>query len=178
VTSFDYLHSARPEFFDKLFDTRIPQTLRIPAFVLAATVLASAGTCAAEEARLRCVRQAEIRYRLSYAESERELRTLNVYYDRVKSVVLLDRRVRTIVASGSRAGESLAHVAGILPRRAWLTSLDAGTSGISIEGAAPDFAEVSALLSRTGPATLLHAARADDAPGSIVSFSVRIGSAP
>jgi hypothetical protein len=143
---FDYLHSARPLLLLRLLECRVPERFHSALFALAGAVAVIGGAWAIESYRLAQALQMQALYQARYDGSERRLKAANVYYDRVRRLLDLDRRVRTIAVSGDTDARTLAEIANELPEHAWLTGISRDESGLALQGRARDLAAVSAVL--------------------------------
>jgi Tfp pilus assembly protein PilN len=147
MSSFDYLHSAHPDWLRRLVDIRIPERLYAPLLGLLTACVAIAGAWGIEKQRLLQAQHIEAAYRSRFEISERAVRKTRIYYDRVTALVSLDRQIRTIVDSGNTDARRLAEIANNLPPHAWLTQIVRDErGGVSLEGRAKDLAVVAGVL--------------------------------
>lgn len=144
---FDYLHSARPLLLRRIVETRIPERFQTALLALIGSAAVIAGAWGIDAFRLREALRIEAVYQQRHDETARALHRTNVYYGRVKALVDLDRRVRTIAASGDTNAGTLAEIANVLPEHAWLTGISRDDTGLSLEGRAKDLAVLSAVMS-------------------------------
>jgi Tfp pilus assembly protein PilN len=95
-------------------------------------------------------------YQERFDETDRALKRTNVYYDRVKALVDLDRRVHDIAASGDADARTLAEIANRLPQHAWLTGISHDAGGLALDGRAKDLGVVSGVMQGLMRAKHLH----------------------
>ena len=181
VTSFDYMHSSKPAFLRKLSQARLPDRLHAAASAFSAVALLFSGTWAIESYRLREVRRLEQIYRDRYLAGVRAVRQSNVYADRVRAVVDLDRSVREIGLSGYVDARRLAEIANELPHRTWLTSISYEGQDIALEGRAPDLTVLATLISRLSrapdlgsPALTGATLVPETASGDLLKYTLRL----
>jgi Tfp pilus assembly protein PilN len=136
MTRFDYLHSARPRAVRAILELRIPRRLHAALYALAAACACVAGAALIEAHRFHESLRIEATYRFRYEQSMRELRGMNLYYERVAHLARLDRQIRRIIASGDAEAQRIAEIAKALPERAWLTAISGEPGGVSLEGRA------------------------------------------
>ncbi len=153
---FDYLRSARPALVQGLLDIRIPERYQSVLLALAGAVIVIAGACAIEAYRLREALRIQAVYQQRYDATQSELERLNVYYDRVRSAVELDKRVRRIAESGDNDARTLAEIANRLPRHAWLMGISHDASGLNLQGHAENLSVLSAVMRGLLQARRLH----------------------
>jgi Tfp pilus assembly protein PilN len=153
---FDYLHSARPLFFQRLLEVRVPGRLQNALLALGGSLAVIAGAWGIEAYRLGQAVRIEAVYQQHFDEADRELKQTNIYYDRVKALVDLDRRVHDIAASGDADARTLAEIANRLPEHAWLTGISHDASGLALNGRAKDLAVVSGVMQGLMRAKNLH----------------------
>jgi hypothetical protein len=134
IVRFDYLHSARPMLVTRMFELRVPARLHNAFYAVAGAVIVVAGAWGIEAYRLREALKVQTVYQQRSDEIREQLRATNLYYDRVRAVASLDRRVRRIAASGDEDARTLAEIANRLPAHAWLTSISRDESGLSLQG--------------------------------------------
>lgn len=151
---FDYLHSPRPVLVDRLFEFRIPERFRCALCALAAALAAICGACVIEAYRLREAIRVEGVYRERWTQAERALRRTHVYYNEVRGLVELDRRVRHIKSSGNANARTLAEIADDLPAHAWLTGISRDAGGFALAGQARGLSVLSGVMHG-----LMHAKR-------------------
>jgi Tfp pilus assembly protein PilN len=156
MISFDYLHSARPDWLQKVQELRIPERLHAPLFALFCVIAALAGAWTIEKHRLTDAQDVEAAYRSRFELSEQSVKKTKIYYDRVIALVSLDRRLREIVNSGDADSRHLAEIANKLPPHAWLMQITRDDTGISLEGRAANLAVVSGVLRSLMGAAGLH----------------------
>ncbi len=104
---------------------------------LAAAAAAVAGVWAIESSRLNEAVRTEAAFQQRYDTSVQALKRRNLYGDRVRALIDLDREVRRIAESGDVDAKTLADIANRLPRHAWLTEIsNDGNGGLSLRGGA------------------------------------------
>ena len=143
---FDYLHSGRPLHLQRLFEFRRPERLQTPVFALLGSVAVVAGAWGIESYRLREALVVQTVYQEHYDVAQANVKETKSYYDRVQKLVRLDRRVRSIAASGDADARTLAAIANELPQHAWLTAISHDATGLALEGRAKDLDVVSRVL--------------------------------
>lgn len=143
---FDYLHSARPWLLQRMFEIRIPERYHNALFAVAGSVIVIAGAWSIDSYRLRQALQVESVYQQRYDETDRALKETNLYYARVRALVDLDRRVRSIASSGDADARTLAEIANRLPAHAWLTGISHDATGLALDGRAKDLAVLSGVM--------------------------------
>lgn len=143
---FDYLHSARPLLLQRLLELRIPERFHNASFALCGALAVIGGAWGIESYRLQQAIQVQTIYRHQYEAATADLKRANVYYDRVRSLVALDLRVRRIASSGDADARTLAEIANELPQHAWLTGISHDATGLSLEGRAKDLSAVSSVM--------------------------------
>ena len=143
---FDYLHSARPVFVQRLLEVRVPERFHSVLFALCGALAVIAGAWSIESYRLQEALKMQAFYQRQHDVAEVELKRANVYYGRVRSLVDLDRRVRHIATSGDTDVRTLAEIANELPQHAWLTGISHDGDGLSLEGRAKDLSVVSNVM--------------------------------
>jgi Tfp pilus assembly protein PilN len=153
---FDYLHSARPLFVTRLLETRIPERLQSAVFALTGAVCIVGGAWAIDAYRLTQALRIEAVYQQRFEVTQAQLRRTNVYYDRVRTLVDLDKQVRHIAESGDADARMLAEIANDLPEHAWLTGISHDDTGLALEGRAKNLQVVSNVLSGLMHARHLH----------------------
>jgi hypothetical protein len=117
-----------------MFELRVPARLHNAFYAVAGAVIVVAGAWGIEAYRLREALKVQTVYQQRSDEIREQLRATNLYYDRVRAVASLDRRVRRIAASGDEDARTLAEIANRLPADAWLTSISRDESGLSLQG--------------------------------------------
>lgn len=140
---FDYLRSARPVALARIFDVRVPQRFHAALAALGAGLAIVAGACAIEAYRLHEALRVQALYERRYDDVRAQLRQSTLYYDRVRAMVALDRRVRRITASGYADARTLAAIANGLPPHVWLTAIAHDAAGVSLAGHARDLSVLS-----------------------------------
>lgn len=143
---FDYLHSARPLLLQRVLETRVPDRFHSALFALAGAVAVIAGAWVIDVYRLREALRVESVYQQRYEVAQSALKEANVYYDRVRALVELDRSVRHIAASGDADARTLAEIANQLPAHAWLTGISHDETGLALEGRAKDLSVLSGVM--------------------------------
>lgn len=143
---FDYLHSARPLLVQRMLEIRVPERFHTALFALVGSVIVIAGAWGIDAYRLRQALRVEAVYQQRYDETARALKKTNLYYDRVKELVDLDRRVRKIAASGDADARTLAEIANRLPPHAWLTGIAHDATGLALDGRAKDLGVLSRVM--------------------------------
>lgn len=143
---FDYLHSARPLFLQRLLELRIPERFHNALYALAGTVVIIAGAWAIEAYRLREALEVQAFYQQRFDETQVQLKSADLYYDRVRATVALDKRVRRIALSGDADARTLAEIANELPQHAWLTGITHDGTGLALQGHAKDLSVLSAVI--------------------------------
>lgn len=177
MISFDYLHSARPDIIVRILEFRIPSRLQSAIAALAGSIVIAGGAWGIESYRLSAALTVETTYQANYERSETALARENVYFDRVKNLVALDKRLRDITASGNVTARRLAQIGNALPQKAWLSSISRDGDGLLLEGGASDMASVGRVLSALTNAhgisnpTLVDAS-ADSRADGTVKFTV------
>jgi hypothetical protein len=146
LVRFDYLHSARPVLLQRILEIRIPERVHGALFAVGASAAVIAGAYGIEAYRLREALNVQTVYQQRYDDAQRLVKGANVYYDRVRAIVALDRRVRDIAASGDADARMLAEIANRLPRHAWLTGISHDGSGIALQGHAKDLSVLSSVM--------------------------------
>lgn len=153
---FDYVHSARPVFLQTLLEVRVPERLHNALLALIGAVVVIGGAWGIDAYRLREALRVESVYQQRYDDSARRLQQTHVYYDRVKALVDLDRRVRSIAASGDADARVLAEIANRLPAHAWLTGISHDGTGMALDGRAKDLGVLSGVMHGLMQARHLH----------------------
>lgn len=143
---FDYLHSARPVLLQRLVEIRVPERLHNALFALAGSAALIAGACGIDAYRLRQALNVQAVYQLHYDRSAARLQQTHLYYERVKTLVALDSRVRGIAVSGDADARTLAEIANRLPTHAWLTGISHDGTGLALDGSAKDLGVISAVM--------------------------------
>ena len=165
LISFDYLHSARPELLHRLLEIRIPVRLQGPLWAICGALVFVLGAWSIEAYRLNASLGIEATYQREYEISRRDLARTNVYYDHIRSLVTLDKRVRAITTSGDDDALRLAEIANSMPQQAWLTAISRDDTGITLDGNAQDLTAISRTVQGLAHArdlrdpTLISAAR-------------------
>ncbi len=180
MISFDYLRSARPDLLVRIMEFRIPSRLQSGvAAVIVATAFVG-GAWGIESCRLAAALNVEAEYRQNFERSRADVARADVYFDRVKNLVALDKRLRDVVLSGNVTARRLAQIGNALPSTVWLSSISHDGQGLSIEGTAPDMATVGRVLSDLNeirgvrdPKLLDASAEADPKSAREVKFTVR-----
>jgi Tfp pilus assembly protein PilN len=185
MTSFDYLHSPRPELVDRVLDLRIPPRLHGPLFMLFGSLIFVAAAWCIEAHRLNNAVQTNAAYQSRYDRGHRALQGLHLYADRIRSLVALDELVRAINASGENDAECLVEAANAVPAQAWLSGISRDETGLTLDGTARDLTVVAAMIRDLSRARDLRdpvLVRADREPGNArhayVRFSVHLRRAP
>lgn len=143
---FDYLHSARPLFVRRILEIRVSERFHSALFALVGAAVVIAGAWGIDVFRLKQALSVEAVYQERHDETERALQRTNIYYDRVKALVDLDRRVRKIAASGDADARTLAEIANRLPAHAWLTGISHDATGLALDGRAKDLGVLSGVM--------------------------------
>lgn len=143
---FDYLHSAKPLVLQRLLEIRVPERFQNALFALAGSCAVIGGAWGIDAYRLGAALQVQAVYQQRYDESAQRLKDTNLYYDRVKALVDLDERVRSIAASGDADARTLADIANGLPAHAWLTGIAHDATGLSLDGRAKDLGVLSSVM--------------------------------
>jgi hypothetical protein len=143
---FDYLHAPRPLLFTQLCALCVPPRLQAPFAALAAAVMIVGGAWGIDAYRLLYTLHVEEAYRQRYEQTQQALKRANLYYDRVRRIVELDRAVRDIAASGDANARMLAELARDLPPHAWLTGISNEGNGLALQGRAKDLSVVSGVM--------------------------------
>jgi Tfp pilus assembly protein PilN len=143
---FDYLHSGRPLFVQRMLEFRIPDRFFNALCALGGAIAFVTGAWTIEAYRLQEALKMQAVYQAHYDATQRELKQANVYYSRVRALVDLDRRVRGIAASGDADARTLADIANELPQHAWLTGISHDAGGLALEGRAKDLSVVSGVM--------------------------------
>lgn len=143
---FDYLHPARPLLMQRIFEVSVPERFHSALFALIGSAIVIAGAWGIDAIRLREALRVEAVYQQRHDESARALKRTNVYYDRVKALVELDRHVRKIAASGDDDARTLAEIANRLPAHAWLTGISHDATGLALDGRAKDLGVLSRVI--------------------------------
>lgn len=185
MISFDFMRSAPPEALRKVLEFRMPERYHAVLVTLGAIALTLAGGWSIESHRLRQTLALQEVYRQRYDASVRALRGAKVFEERVKRLVALDARLRSIRLSGFSDAARLAELANNLPEHAWLTSISNNGDAISLEGRAKDLrvlSEVVRGLTRThnfrNP-SLVSAIVATEPPDKgLVKYVLRVESVP
>ncbi len=146
MISFNYLRSARPEWLRRSVEIHVPERLHAPLFGVLSAIAVIGGAWGIENYRLSAAQGIELSYRQKFEISDRALRKTKIYYHQVETLVALDLRVRSIVASGDSDARCLAEIANSLPEHTWLTSISRDESGISLEGGARNLRLVGNVL--------------------------------
>lgn len=178
---FDYLHSARPLFLQRILELRIPERFHTPLFALLGSVVIVAGAWGIESVRLREALKVQSVYELQYDGAQRRLKDSNLYYERVEKLVDLDRHVRRIAISGDTDARVLAEIANQLPQHAWLTGISHDTTGLALAGRAKDLQVLSAVMrglmhAKDLRSPMLESAQFDKEPGSdgAMKYSIHV----
>jgi hypothetical protein len=143
---FDYLHSARPVIIQRLLEIRVPERFHGALFAVGAAIAVIGGAWGIQAYRLREALKVQAAYQQRYDETLARLKQTNVYYDRVRAIVALDRQVRQIALSGDTDARTLAEIANRLPQHAWLTGISHDGSGIALQGHAKDLSVLSGVM--------------------------------
>lgn len=143
---FDYLHASRPLLLQRLLDIRIPDRFQAVLFAVTGGALAIAGACGIEAHRLHQALTIESVYRQRCDEERAALSQQRVYYERVQTLVQLDKRVRTIRRSGATDARILAEIANNLPEHAWLMGISHSGTGLVLDGRARNLEVLSAVI--------------------------------
>jgi Tfp pilus assembly protein PilN len=143
---FDYLHSARAVMLQRMLEIRVPERFHGALFAVGAAVAVIAGAWCIEAYRLREALKVQAVYEQRYDEMQARLKQANVYYDRVRAIVALDRHVRQIAVSGDTDARTLAEIANRLPQHAWLTGISHDGSGMALQGHAKDLSVLSGVM--------------------------------
>lgn len=143
---FDYLHSARPVLLRRLLEVRVPERFHNALFALVGSLIVIGGAWGIDAYRLREALRVESVYQQQYDSSQRRLEQTHVYYSRVKTLVDLDHRVRSIAASGDADARILAEIANRLPAHAWLTGISHDGTGLALDGRAKDLGVLSSVM--------------------------------
>jgi hypothetical protein len=153
MISFDFSRSAPPELLRRISELRIPERYHAALMTIAGVILAIAGGWAIESHRLHEIVALHAAYQQRYDESARALKRTNLYEDRVKRLIALAAKIRSVRASGYSDARRLAEIANSLPRHAWLTSIAYDGDAIALEGRTQDLhvlSKVIRALSHTG----------------------------
>lgn len=140
----------------RLLEVRIPERFYSALLALAAAVIVVAGAWIIESYRLRDALSVQAVYQQRFDRTQEQLRAANVYNDRVRAVVALDRRVRGIAASGDADARTLAEIANRLPQHAWLTAISHDETGLTLEGRAKNLAVLGGVIHELMRAKHLH----------------------
>ena len=146
MTSFDYL-PKRFSLRNLLYGFRLPR-MGLPVNALICSCIVVSASWAIEANRLNDSLAIERSYSDRYETQMQMLTKANVYSEKIRTLMNLDRRVRLIVGSGTLTARRLAGIAGDLPQNVWLTSVAPDDAGVVIEGRAPSFSAVSLALRR------------------------------
>lgn len=177
---FDYARSARPMFVRRLLEFRVPPRLHAAAVALAGALAVIGGACGIEAYRLREALTMESVYQARYDAVHARLQETHVYRERVRALVDLDRRVRSIAESGDADARALAEIANMLPAHTWLTGISRDAGGLVLEGDARDLGVLGGVIRNLMHAkhvhrpTLLGAAAADDRRGDAVKYRIHV----
>jgi hypothetical protein len=181
---FDFTRSAPPTFVRKLLEFRVPVRYHAGLITLSMTILGLAGAWSIESYRLHDTLAVQFVYQQRYNLSQRALRQAHVYEERVKRIVALDRRIRTIRRSGYAEASRLAEIANNLPSHAWLTTIAYDGDAISIEGQAKDLRALSDVVRGLThakhfrePSLVNAAVSTDPRENGLVKYIVRVESA-
>lgn len=153
---FDFLNSQRPVLLQRLLEFRIPERLRCALCALAAALAVICGACVIEAYRLREAIRVEAVYRARWNQAELALKQTHVYYNEVRSLVELDRRVQRIESSGNANARTLAEIADDLPAHAWLTGISRDAGGLTLSGQARSLSVLSGVMHGLMRATRLR----------------------
>lgn len=143
---FDYLHSARPLIIQRMLEIRIPERFHSALFALFGSIALIGGACGIDAYRLGHALHVQAVYRQRYEQTASALQRTNVYYEHVRELVALDRRVRRIALSGDMDARTLAEIANELPPHAWLTGISHDPTGLSLNGRAKNLAVLSSVM--------------------------------
>lgn len=146
MISFDFSRSAPPEFVRRVLEFRIGERYHAVLTALAGVIIAVLGACGIESHRLHESLLVQAVYQQRYDESARALKQSNVYEERVKRLVALALRIRTIRMSGYADARRLAEIANNLPHHAWLTAIAYDGDTISLEGHTKDLRVLSDVI--------------------------------
>ena len=147
-----------------------------PLSALICSCIIAAASWAIEANRQHDVLEIERNYAGRYEAQMQLLAKANVYGKRIRTLVELDHRVRSIVGSGTLTARRLAGIAGDLPQNVWLTSVAPDDVGVTVEGRAPNFSALSLALRRlshdrdVGDSALMSAQVED---GTVPEIAVR-----
>lgn len=185
MISFDFMHSARPDWLRGLIEIRVPHRLYNALSGVAAALAIVAGAWTIEHHRFSDARAMEAAYQRRFDSSERALQKTKIFYDQVQALTALDRHVRRIVASGDADARRLAEIANNLPEHAWLTSISRDQNGVALEGRAQNLGVISGVLhglmrARTLRNPILTSAQAVAEPTheGIIKYAVRLEGTP
>ncbi|HET9392954.1 MAG TPA: PilN domain-containing protein [Candidatus Rubrimentiphilum sp.] len=143
--TFDYL-GRRWNLRTFLRRSGITRGARTSIGALICSCIVVAASWAIEANRLRESLQFERSLADRYEAQTRTLAQANVYSNKVQNLVRLDRRIRSIVGSGTSTARRLAAIAGDLPANVWLTSVVPDSLGLAVEGRAPNLAALGLAL--------------------------------
>jgi Fimbrial assembly protein (PilN) len=146
MISFDFSHSARPEALRRIVEFRVPQHYYAVLLAIAGAIVTIGGAWLIESYRLHQTRDLQAVYQQRYDESVRALKRANVYESRVKRLVALAAKIRSIRSSGYADARRLAEIADNLPPHAWLTSIAYDGDAVSLEGRTKDLAVLSSVI--------------------------------
>ncbi len=143
---FDYLHSPKPLLVARILEMRVPERFHNALFALAGALAVIAGAWGIDAYRLREALRIQAVYQQRFDRADWALKQTNVYYNRVKAIADLDRRVHDIAASGDADARMLAEIANRLPQHAWLTGISQSADGLALDGRAKDLSVVSRVM--------------------------------
>jgi hypothetical protein len=182
LTRFDFLHDGWPDAVQRVASLRVPRRLHAAAATLAAVLSALAVGTAFEAVRTRDAAALEARQQARVEAARMRLAAANLELREVAKLRETGRRLRAIRSSGVRVVARLARLGNLVPRGAWLTSIEAEGDGFGIEGEAVDVRALDRTLANfvadreAGETRLLRMGRLARAPRpSLVTFALHVG---
>ncbi|HZZ63924.1 MAG TPA: PilN domain-containing protein [Candidatus Baltobacteraceae bacterium] len=146
VTNFNFLRASVPLWVVRLQGVRIPEHLTGALLAVGVSLTIVAGAMLIERYRLQGAQADEAAYRRRFERSTTNLATERVFYDRVRRLLALQRKLTEISESGDAQAIRLARIARAVPTHAWLTSLRERDDAIVLEGGTASLARLADVL--------------------------------
>jgi Tfp pilus assembly protein PilN len=146
MIAFDFSPPKRPAILQRLFDIRVPSSLKAPiGTALVAVAIVFAAYCI-EVYRLNDALRLEALSEQRLQQSEALVQQTKIRYAYLQQRIRLDRRIHEIQASGYNDSRLVAEIANRLPRRAWLDSIARESDQITLDGEAGSLRDLSATI--------------------------------
>jgi hypothetical protein len=176
---FNYLGESVPSLIDRVRAIRVPRALQSPLLgLVTATLVVSAWWVVERHWSSRALAEFHrAQDRLVVARALRSAAKLR--QSDVEHLVVLDRELREVRASGSLLGVRIAAVANRIPDRVWLTSLAPVPGGIEINGRAVGMVRLGETIAALGTgqsgATLVRATKEERTDGrGLIAFELHV----